>query len=136
VWNESYDQIQNPEERLIAVIDLMQQIASWDPKTKASKLAQARSIADSNRQWFFSKEFFDLIVNELKINLKLAFEELDQCNNYQPWIDRWTPRMLNPEIISFLNNSNEHYKPNIDSVNQAMLIAQNKLTEVANKNKT
>jgi hypothetical protein len=136
LWNESYDQIANPGERLIAIIDLMQQIAGWDTKTRTDKMAQAISIANYNRRWFFSKEFFDLTVNELKTNLKLAFEELDQCNNYQPWIDRWTPRMLNPEIINFLNNSHEHYTPNIDSVNQVMLIAQNKLAEVANKNKT
>ena len=136
IWNESYDQIVDPGERLIAVIDLMQQIVGWNPKTRTDKMAQARSIADYNRRWFFSKDFFDLIVNELKTNLKLAFEELNQCNNYQPWIDRWASRTLNPKFYLFLNNSQESNKPNIDFVNQAMLIAQNKLKKIANKNKS
>jgi len=135
VWDESYDQIANPEERLIAVVDLMQQISAWDESTKKSKLLQARKIAEHNCRWFFSQNFFDLVINELKTNLKLAFKELDQCNNYKLWVDRWTQLMSYPEVIKYLNTNQDLNFPNKDTVNQALLIAQTKLAEVANKNK-
>jgi hypothetical protein len=126
VWDESYDQITNPEERLIAVVDLMQQIAKWDPKTKVDKMAQARSIADYNRQWFFSKDFFDLIITELKTNLKLAFEELEQCANYKFWIDQWEHFLSYPEIVNFLNTNQNTCLPMTESVEQAINLARSR----------
>ena len=135
VWDESYDQITDPEERLTAVVDLMRQISTWDESTKKKKLSQAQTIADYNQQWFFSQEFFDLVVNELKINLKLAFDKLEQCNNYKPWIDRWSHLKSYPEITEYLKNNQNLQLPTTDSVDQTILIAQNRLIEVANNNK-
>jgi hypothetical protein len=43
--------------------------------------------------------------------------------------------MSYPEIVEFLNTPQGPYLPNKDTVNQAMLIVQNRLLEVANKNK-
>jgi hypothetical protein len=136
VWDENYDQIADPEERLTAIINLMEQIAAWDELTKKNKLAQAQEIADYNQQWFFSQNFFDLIINELKTNLRLAFKELDQCNNYKPWIDRWPYLLSYPVVIEYLNTNQDLSLPNRDTVNQVLLVAQNKLTEVANNNKS
>jgi len=136
IWDESYNQITDPEKRLTAIINLMQQIAGWDEATKNNKLAQAQEIANHNQQWFFSKEFFDLIVNELKINLKLAFEELTQCNNYKPWVDRWTHLLSYPEIVEFLDKNQDPGHQTKESVEFIMSLAQSKLTELANKNKT
>jgi hypothetical protein len=136
VWDESYDQITNPEERLIAVVDLMQQIVAWDPKTRANKMAQARSIADYNRRWFFSKDFFDLIITELKTNLKSAFDELEQCANYNFWIDKWQTLITYPEVNNFLNTNQNLNYPTKEFVKQAMTEAQNRLAEIANENKT
>lgn len=135
VWDESYDQILDSEKRLTAIVDLMQQISTWDNATKKNKLTQAQEIADYNQKWFFSQNFFDLVFNELKTNLKLAFKELDQCNNYKPWIDRWTHLLSYPEVVEFLNANQGLDFPNKDTVNQLMLLAQNQLTEVATKNK-
>jgi len=136
VWDERYDQIADPEKRLMAIIDLMQQVAGWDESTKKNKLLQAQEIADYNHQWFFSQDFFNLIINELKTNLKLAFDELDQCNNYKPWVDRWTQLLSYPEIVEFLNTNQHPQLPNNDMVNQLLLLLQNKLAEVANKNES
>jgi hypothetical protein len=135
IWNESYDQIADPEERLTAIVNLMQQISTWDESTKKNKLLQAQEIADYNQQWFFSQDFFNLITTELKTNLKLAFEELDQCNNYKPWIDRWTHILSYPEVVEYLNTNQDLNSPNRDTVNQILILAQNQLAEVANKNK-
>jgi hypothetical protein len=135
VWDERYDQITDPEERLIAVVDLMQKISAWDESTKKNKLTHAKEIADYNRQWFFSQEFFDLIVDELKINLKLAFNELEQCNNYKQWIDRWSYLKSHSVIGEQLKINQGPYLPTMDSVNQVMSMAQDRLIEVANNNK-
>ena len=135
IWDESYDQIADPEERLTAVVNLMQQISAWDQSTKKNKLTQAQEIANYNRQWFFSQNFFDLVINELKTNLKLALEELDQCNNYTLWCDRWTHLLSYPEVVEFLNTNQDLNLPKKDTVDQVVLLAQNKLVEVANKNK-
>jgi hypothetical protein len=125
IWDESYDQIIDPVDRLTAVVDLMQQIVAWDNLTRKNKLAEAQKIADYNRAWFFSEDFFNLITNELKTNLELAFKELELCNNYQSWIDQWQHRMSYPEINEYLSAEKHSYFPTIDTVNQAIAIAQN-----------
>ena len=86
VWDESYDQIADPEQRLICITNLMQQIANWDPDIKESKLSQAQAIANHNRQLFFSQEFFNSIIDELKTNLKLGFDQLENTNTSQQWL--------------------------------------------------
>jgi hypothetical protein len=136
VWNESYDQIADPEERLTAIISLMQQISAWDESTKKNKLAQAQAIADYNRQWFFSQHFFDLVINELTTNLKLAFDEFEQCNNYQPWVERWGKLVTYPEITNFLKTNQNANQPTTESVKGVMKLAQTRLAEVADKNRS
>jgi hypothetical protein len=135
VWNESYDQIQNPEERMIAVVNLMQQIARWNLETRAIKMAQARFIADYNRRWFFSNEFNNLVVNELKTNLKSAFNKLEHCNNYQTRIDYFKKIMTYPEMNNFLNTNQNTQWPTKDSVEFVIKLAQNKLSKVAHLKK-
>jgi hypothetical protein len=133
VWDESYDQIADPEKRLIAVIDLMQQVAAWDEPTKKNKLLQAQKIADYNQQWFFSQEFFDLIINELKTNLKLAFTKFELCKNYQPWITRWQKLMKYPEVVEFLNTDQDPDLAPKKVVDSLIELVQHKLAE---KNKS
>jgi hypothetical protein len=114
----------------------MQQISAWNESTKKNKLAQAQAIADYNRQWFFSQHFFDLVINELTINLKLAFDQLEQCNNYQTWIERWKNLVTYPEINDFLKNNQDVIYPTTESVEFVMNLAQTRLAKVANKNKS
>jgi uncharacterized protein YeaO (DUF488 family) len=135
IWDEQYDLIEDPEERLITITDLMQSIANWTPDKYASCMIQAQAIADYNRQWFFSQHFFDLVINELKTNLKLSFNEFEQCNNYQRWIDRWQKLTIYPEINNFLNHSQDLNSPTKEFVEFVMEFAQNKLSEITNKNK-
>jgi len=129
VWDESYDQIQNAEQRLESIVDVMKQIANWDQPTRQTKMAQAQAIADHNRQWFFSQDFFDLIVDELTTNLKLAFKELHACNNFQPWIDRWNNHMTYPEVIDFLETSQDPDIPSRQAIDHILKIAKEKLNQ-------
>jgi hypothetical protein len=127
VWDESYDQIEDSKKRLTAIVNLMGQIAQWDEPTKKHKLSHAQQIADQNRQWFFSQEFFNLIITELKTNLKSAVNELEVCNNYQWWINRWNHIMSCPEAFDYLKTNRTHTAATIETIKFVMKIAQNKL---------
>jgi hypothetical protein len=105
IWDESYDTIEDPQERLHAIMDLMAQITNWQPLTREKKLAEALAIAEYNQQHFFSKEFFDQVVNELNDNFKSAFEVFNAENTCQQWIDRWQTLLANQEILNFFKNN-------------------------------
>jgi hypothetical protein len=129
VWDEGYDLIEDPEERLYAIADLMKYISTWLPPQRERNIAQARAIAEYNKKRFFSQEFFDLVVNELKTNLKFVFDEFIIHNNYQPWISRWNELMAHPEIIEFLNNNKNTKSPTKSQVEFIMNLAKSKLAE-------
>ena len=80
-WNESYDLETDPQYRLVAITDLMKHIADGGPKIYTNKIIQALAIANYNRQHFFSKEFFNQVVDELKINLKSGLMVLDNTRS-------------------------------------------------------
>jgi hypothetical protein len=88
IWNEQYDQIDNPQERLIAVVKLIKDIANWSDETKLYKMREARAIADYNRQHFFSDTFFNQVIEELKTNIKTGLQELESTNTSSIWINR------------------------------------------------
>lgn len=75
VWDESYDNITDPYQRLLAIIKLMKTIASWDSATRHQKLCQAQTIADHNKKHFFSQHFFDQVESELSANLQTALHQ-------------------------------------------------------------
>ena len=133
IWDESYDLIEDAETRLISITDLMKTIAQWDSVTRANKLTKARLIAEYNRRRFFSQDFFNLIVDELKTNLVSAFTELEQCNNYQGWFDRWSKCMSYPEIVEFLNTNQNVKLPTLLQVKSVIELVQNQLAEISNK---
>jgi hypothetical protein len=88
VWDERYDLVEDPEERLVRIADLMKQIANWSPEKRANKMAQARAIAEYNQQLFFSTEFSDQIHNELETNLTVAFAQMEQTNTSEYYLAR------------------------------------------------
>jgi hypothetical protein len=127
IWDESYDLIEDPQERLCAIVDLMKQIANWLPHQRERKLDEARAVAEYNKKHFFSREFFDLVVNELKTNLTFAFNELEFCNNYTNWINTWTKLLSTKEATDFLNTSFDDKIPTQQGVEYSLKIAQEKL---------
>jgi len=127
IWNESYDLIEDPYKRLNAVADLMKQITTWLPHQRENNMAQARAIAEYNQQHFFSKDFFNLVVNELKTNLKSAFNELDQCNNYTTWAEHWKKLIENPELNNFLITNQDVNSGTKEQFNSVFRLIKNKL---------
>jgi hypothetical protein len=101
IWDERYDECADPEERLVRIADLMRQIANWGPWLREQKMAEARAIADYNRQHFFSQEFFNQITSELKTNLTQAFETLEATNTSKYFLERRKIFASDPDLAPF-----------------------------------
>jgi hypothetical protein len=74
--DETYDTIQDPVARLKAITAEMRRITDLAVSQKQSLFAQLRTIAQHNRQWFFSSEFHHSIIRELQYNLKQGRDHL------------------------------------------------------------
>ena len=121
IWDEQYDLIEDSEERLIRIADLMKQIANWAPGVRLDKMAEAQVIADYNKKHFFSGDFQNLIVDELKHNLSYALHQIVNTNTSQRWFAR--RKMLyqfdaiknsvlkehRQEILSVVKKAREYY---------------------------
>jgi len=125
IWNESYDLVEDPAERLIQIAELMKYISTWLPHQREHNMAQAQAIADYNRQHFFSQEFFNQVTNELKTNLTLAFDELDSPKNYK--INYWNELASNTKIIDFISTNQETHLPTKSDLNFVCELIENKL---------
>jgi hypothetical protein len=104
VWNEEYDLIENPQQRLRHIVDLMRQIANWTPQICKDKLAQAQAVADHNRQHFFSKNFFNLVYNELHTNLTSALTQLENNNTASDYLHLRTVFNSDPELYQLVKD--------------------------------
>ena len=79
--DESYDTIQDPLERLTAIVELMKSISSMDTSAKCKLWQQLQEIADYNKKHFFSDCFKDQVINEYKNNLKIGLDILSCGKN-------------------------------------------------------
>ena len=70
--DESYDNIKNHDQRLLAIKNEMQRIVLLPEKEKELLLANCQHVAERNKQHFFSNVFFSQVVNELVENVKQA----------------------------------------------------------------
>jgi hypothetical protein len=80
IIDESYDLIEDPHQRLIAIVQEMKRISNWSEAEKQHNQSKLQQITQHNRQHFFSKSFDDLINKELHSNLRIAFETLENKN--------------------------------------------------------
>ena len=75
-WDESYDTISDPIERLKAVTKIINDICALSNKELESLLQDMSSILEHNYKWFYNKDFIDYCWTELKNNLKNAIVQL------------------------------------------------------------
>jgi hypothetical protein len=86
IIDESYDQVTDPYQRMQSIINTMKQITMWTASEKLSNMKKIREITQFNQQHFFSNNFFEHIVNELKTNLTTALDELESSNTCQQFL--------------------------------------------------
>jgi hypothetical protein len=78
VWNEDYDTVENPVQRMKAVLQNMQHIAGLNQDQLQELRKKCQDAVDHNQQWFFSAEFANRIVQEFQQNLDQACNRLAQ----------------------------------------------------------
>jgi len=100
IFDESYDMITDPFERLNAIVKLMKKITQWSDSERSNNLIKLRRIADYNRQHFFSNNFFNRITNELRKNLKTGLTLIENTNTSQRFINE---RKLQSTNLSIKN---------------------------------
>jgi hypothetical protein len=83
--NENYDSIQDPLDRLQAIVDELKRISLLPLDQKNDLLSKLQTIADYNKKRFFSQEFFDLVIGEFKQNLRTALDTLSPLRKGQNW---------------------------------------------------
>ena len=120
VIDEGYDLIENPLDRLKAIVMAMKQITNWTKEEKQYKMRLLQEIAEYNKQHFFSVDFFNQILNELKENLTTAFTLFNSIKSSNQWVNRWSDYLLHQSIIDFLNTDKESgfTKTQVDTVMQ------------------
>jgi hypothetical protein len=87
IIDESYDLIQNPAQRLSAIISTMKKISEWTEDEYKDNMVHLQQIAEYNHRHFFSKDFFNMIIDELKYNLSNGFEILKNTNTGTRYIE-------------------------------------------------
>jgi hypothetical protein len=74
--DETYDTIQDPVERLNAIVQEMKRIDQLCHETKQQLLSDIQAVANYNQRLFFSKEFYNQVIDEFKQNLDQAVLEV------------------------------------------------------------
>jgi hypothetical protein len=102
VFDESYDLVEDPVARLEAIVNTMKTISEWDDAERAEKIKLANSIAEYNRQLFFSDRFFNQLVEELKVNVLSAYTEIKNKNTSAEYLARRKELGKYPEMRTYL----------------------------------
>lgn len=73
-WDESYDEIEDPIERLNAVIAVIKKICSYENRYLESMLYEMQEVLEFNFNLFYNKSFIEAAWNELKENISGTVE--------------------------------------------------------------
>jgi hypothetical protein len=105
--DETYDTIQDPAERLNAIIREMQRIDQLCPEAKQQLITGVQTVAEHNQQLFFSNKFNNLVIDEFKRNLDQAVAKVKSGpvgNTYRQI--RNIAQKNHPELFLKLYNQN------------------------------
>ena len=101
--DESYDNIIDDDERLMAIIKEMKRLSELPREHLNTILAECKKISDHNKTVFFSKEFVECVKTELCHNVNQAFDGIKNQYFVDHWLEDWEVRKLrkkNKLIIS------------------------------------
>jgi len=104
VFEEKYDLISNPVDRLGAVISVMKTISEWSLSERKIKFAQMKKIANFNKKHFFSKKFKNTVFNELRTNLSTGLQQLIQSNTFNRCINLNEKILVSEPYMTWQNN--------------------------------
>jgi hypothetical protein len=134
IWDESYDMIGDPYDRMQAIIEIMKVISTWSENQLLEKLQSMHEITTYNKQHFFSEVFFDLIVNELQTNLSGAFEQIKADPGFDKWINKWQRLLQFDPVKVFLNTNQDPQIPTKAQHQKCLDFIKQYPKTIANKN--
>jgi hypothetical protein len=120
IWNETYDTIEDPYQRMQAIIRTMREIIAWSDVQRRDNVQLMAQIADHNHKHFFSKDFSDLVINELGTNMTEAFNQIKQNPGFDKWLDRYRYLLQFPQIRDFLNINQDIKQPTRQQYEQVL----------------
>jgi hypothetical protein len=116
-WDESYDMMSDSIDRMNKITEVMGDIAGLQSDKRNDMLVRAQEIANYNKQHFFSDQFQNYILTELKQNLKQALDTVESNNTCQAWFDRRKNYSKNLDWYMILTGQIDHpyqkNRPNI-----------------------
>lgn len=112
VWSEKYDTIEDPVKRMLAIIELMRDIATWSDTQRIINTKKIAQIVNYNHRHFFSKKFLVAITDELQVNLANAFDYIEGQPNFEKWVQRWHNILKFPQVNKFLDTNADLTMPN------------------------
>jgi hypothetical protein len=134
IIDESYDIETDPVTRLNLIVAAMKTITAWTPEEQLLNWSKIKEITNYNKQHFFSEQFFNLINDELKHNLTVAFAKMEETNTSKTYFDlkkalRKIPKatkLLRTEVrknkindpITVLRKARSYYKTYLKSLKQ------------------
>ena len=130
IWDETYDTIEDPYQRMQAIIKLMREITTWSDVHRRDNIQRMQQVADHNHNHFFSKRFSDLIINELRTNMTEAFDQIKKDPGFDKWLDKWQHRLQFPQIRDFLNVNQDITRPTRQQYEQVLQFIEQHLKTV------
>ena len=104
IWDESYDKIKDPAERMSAVIDVIKYLNKHD---KFEELYEkCMPVCEHNRNHFFSNRFESQILSEYDHNWRSAIDQQNEIAKFDPggsffWFMNENITKLNFELTDF-----------------------------------
>ena len=121
--NESYDNIQDPLERINAIISEMTRISQLPLREKKQLWTNLYQIADRNKQLFFSAAWQASIFDEFANNFKTALATMKQHKTGIHWNTFRNKYNANPSQIQYLNNLYTQSLQHQSEIDQAIGLA-------------
>ena len=133
IWDETYDTIEDPYQRMQAIIKLLREITTWSDVQRRDNIQRMQQVADHNHNHFFSKDFSDLVINELRINMAKAFDQITQDPGFDKWLDKWQHFLQFAQIQDFLDVNQDTEQPTRQQYEQVLEFIERHPKTVANR---
>lgn len=109
--DESYDTIEDPSQRLTAIVNEMKRLSQLPLNEKLKLYSALNNIANYNKQKFFSDEFFCSIVDEYKTNFAQAAKSVKKFQKGTYWAESRSLINTDPKLVNHYNNEPAWTKP-------------------------
>jgi len=135
IWDETYDTIEDPYQRMQAIIKLLREITTWSDVQRRDNIQRMKHVADHNHNHFFSKVFFNQVIDELRTNMTKAFDQITQDPGFDKWLDKWQHFLQFAQVQDFLNVNQDTGLPTRQQYNRVLDFIKQYPKNIADVNK-